>query len=43
MFRPREAKVRFCSPACNRAWWVKFRSEAMAAYRQQMEACDAAE
>jgi predicted RNA-binding Zn-ribbon protein involved in translation (DUF1610 family) len=36
-FTPREAKVRFCTPQCNREWWVQERSRAMAAYRQLRE------
>ncbi|MHC2466706.1 hypothetical protein [Bradyrhizobium embrapense] len=34
-FIPREAKVRFCSPQCNREWWSAERSKALAFYRQQ--------
>jgi predicted RNA-binding Zn-ribbon protein involved in translation (DUF1610 family) len=36
-FTPREAKVRFCCPECNREWWVAERSRAMAAWRERQE------
>jgi hypothetical protein len=38
VFVPREAKVRFCSPDCNREWWVRRRSQAMALLAQAEQA-----
>jgi hypothetical protein len=34
-FVPREAKVRFCCADCNREWWVRRRSQAMALLAQR--------
>jgi hypothetical protein len=42
-FTPREAKVRFCSPECNREWWVRRRSRAMALLAQAEQAEQPAE
>jgi predicted RNA-binding Zn-ribbon protein involved in translation (DUF1610 family) len=36
-FWPREAKVRFCCPECNQAWWSAERSRAWAAWRQRRQ------
>jgi hypothetical protein len=36
-FIPREEKQRFCSPECNRAWWVARRARAMELLRQEEE------
>jgi predicted RNA-binding Zn-ribbon protein involved in translation (DUF1610 family) len=37
-FIGREAKVRFCCPECNQAWWVSERSRAWAAWKAQQAA-----
>ncbi|MCA1513638.1 recombination protein NinG [Bradyrhizobium sp. NBAIM01] len=35
-FAPREAKQRFCSPACRIAWFANERREAVRRYRSEM-------
>jgi hypothetical protein len=34
-FIPYVGRQRFCCRGCSDAWWIAYRSRAMAAYRQQ--------